>query len=101
MNEPRHDDARTLETIADNLDVILLHYQAEQLRLIAKRVRQMGITLDEIMRETQEELELVQDAAAAREAAIAAGEAVSLRGRRGGGEERFALTDADPRGWPA
>lgn len=92
MSEHRHDDQRTLNTIADNLDTLGQHYQAEQLRLIGKRIRQMRITLDE----TLGELELVEGAARVREEAIARGEAIRLRCLAP------FLSDVDASGpWPA
>jgi hypothetical protein len=73
------DDPRTLETIADGLDRARMPFQAELLRLIAGRYRQMARTVEEIYRETLEETEMVEEAARARNEAIARGEATPLR----------------------
>lgn len=77
-----HDDPRTLETIAENLDRAAMPFQAEQLRLIAGRVRKSQLTLDEICDEIMRETDAVEEEARARTEAVDAGAAVRLRPAR-------------------
>lgn len=86
------DDASALETIAGNFERAgMFPFQAAQLREIAARVRVKDGVIDDIIRETEEEIGLVEGAAQARNDAIARGEAIRLRPRR------HLVVDADGR----